>query len=88
MRWDMAILTESPWYQQILREGKEQGRREEILSGIELALEIKFGADSLQLMSQISQISNLEQLKTIQRSIKTINNLDELRQLIEQMKIS
>jgi len=88
MRWDMAILTESPWYQQILREGRDQGRREEILSGIELALEIKFGADSLQLMSQISQISNLDQLKTIQRSIKTINTLDKLRQFIEQIEIS
>ncbi len=88
MRWDMAILTESPWYQQILREGREQGRREEILSGIELDLEFKFSADSLQLMSQISPISNLDQLKTIQRRIKTINTLDELLQLIEEMKIS
>ena len=45
MRWDMAILTESPWYQQILREGEARGRREERLSGIEVALEIKFGSE-------------------------------------------
>jgi predicted transposase YdaD len=38
MRWDMAILRKSPWYQEI----EQRGRREGFLSGIELALEIKF----------------------------------------------
>ncbi len=28
MRWDMAVLRESPWYQEILREGERQGRQE------------------------------------------------------------
>ncbi len=54
MRWDMAVLHESPWYQQILKEGeqkgRQEGRQEEILSGIELALEIKFNTEGLQLM--------------------------------------
>ena len=27
MRWDMAVLRESPWYQQIIKEGLEQGRK-------------------------------------------------------------
>ncbi|WP_448571284.1 hypothetical protein [Trichothermofontia sp.] len=26
MGWDMAVLRESPWYQEILREGERQGR--------------------------------------------------------------
>ncbi|MEH2358889.1 Rpn family recombination-promoting nuclease/putative transposase [Nostoc sp.] len=86
MRWDMAILRESPWYQQIFREGEqrgeERGRREEILSGIELALEIKFGTEGLQLMPEISQISDLDRLKAIQQGIKSVNTLDELRQFI------
>lgn len=88
MRWDMAVLSESPWYQQILREGREQGRKEEILSGIELGLEIKFGYEGLQLISEISQISNLEQLKTIQQSIKTINTVNELGELIQSFQTS
>jgi predicted transposase YdaD len=50
MRWDMAVLRESPWYQEILQKGREEGRREERLSSIELDLEFKFGADALQLM--------------------------------------
>ena len=28
MRWDMAVLRESPWYQEILREGEKLGREE------------------------------------------------------------
>jgi predicted transposase YdaD len=82
MRWDMAILHESPWYQQILKEGEERGRREEMLSGIELALEIKFGTEGLQLMPEISQISDLDRLKAIQQGIKNMKTLDELRQII------
>ncbi|WP_448571273.1 hypothetical protein [Trichothermofontia sp.] len=27
MRWDMAVLRESPWYQEILREGEHQGEQ-------------------------------------------------------------
>jgi predicted transposase YdaD len=86
MRWDMAVLNESPWYQQILREGEARGeargRRQEMLSGIELGLELKFGSEGLQLMPEISQISNLERLKIIQQAIKTVNSVDELKQII------
>ncbi|NMG19724.1 Rpn family recombination-promoting nuclease/putative transposase [Brasilonema bromeliae] len=90
MRWDMAVLNESPWYQQILREGEargeargeERGRREEKLSSIEMGLEVKFGTEGLQLMPEIAQISDLERLKAIQRAILTVSTLDELRQLI------
>ncbi|MEA5596534.1 Rpn family recombination-promoting nuclease/putative transposase [Rivularia sp. UHCC 0363] len=86
MRWDMAILTESPWYQQILKEGeargRQEGRREGIISGIEVALEAKFGNEGLQLMPQISQITDLEQLKVIQRGVQTVNSIEEFRGLI------
>ncbi|AFY33147.1 hypothetical protein [Calothrix sp. PCC 7507] len=85
MRWDMAVLRESPWYQEILREGEARGeargRREELLSGIELALEIKFGNPGLELMPAIAQINDLQQFKAIQQAIKTVNSAEELRQL-------
>ncbi|AFY41230.1 hypothetical protein [Nostoc sp. PCC 7107] len=90
MRWDMAVLRESPWYQEILREGEargeargeERGRREELFAGIELALEIKFGNAGLELMPNISQISDLQQLKAIQQAIKTVNTVEELQQIL------
>jgi predicted transposase YdaD len=93
MRWDMAVLRESPWYQEILREGEARGEargqalgeaRGEargLLSGIELALEIKFGNPGLELMPLINQIDDLSKLKAIQQAIKTVNSAEELRQL-------
>ena len=81
MRWDMTVLRESPWYQEILQRGK----REERLSNIELSLEVKFGNEGLKLMPKISQISDLETLKTIQRSILTVASLQELRLVMENL---
>ena len=82
MRWDMTVLRESPWYQQIVKESEERGRREQMLSNIEMTLEMKFGSDTLQLMSQISPISDLESLTAILRSVIAANTVEELQQLI------
>jgi predicted transposase YdaD len=90
MRWDMAVLHESPWYQEILREGQargealgeERGQRQGIISSIETSLDAKFGSDGLELMPQIVQISELERLKLILRDIITANTVGELRQIL------
>ncbi|KJH70330.1 RpnC/YadD family protein [Aliterella atlantica] len=39
MRWDMAILSESPWYQQILQEGEKRGIQEGLQQGIQEGLQ-------------------------------------------------
>ncbi|MBC1235583.1 Rpn family recombination-promoting nuclease/putative transposase [Nostoc sp. 2RC] len=83
MRWDMTVLRESPWYQEILREGEARGRREELYSGIELALEIKFGTPGLDLMPMIYQITDLQRLKEIQQAIKTVSTVEELQRICE-----
>ncbi|MEH2462643.1 Rpn family recombination-promoting nuclease/putative transposase [Nostoc sp.] len=86
MRWDMTVLRESPWYQEILREGEARGEaRGElrgILSSIEINLELKFGDNGLQLMPQINQINDLERLKTILRDVVTANSIEELQQVL------
>ncbi|WP_017655103.1 hypothetical protein [Fortiea contorta] len=79
MRWDMAVLRESPWYQEIERRGEERGRRDEILSNIAMSLEVKFGSDGLELMPQITQISDLELLKAVLRSIVVANTIEALQ---------
>ncbi|MHC5857692.1 Rpn family recombination-promoting nuclease/putative transposase [Nostoc sp.] len=94
LRWDMALLEQSPWYQEIFSKGEERGeargeargelrgRKEELYSGIELALEIKFGNQGLELMPIISQITDLQKLKAIQQAIKTVNTVNELQQIM------
>ncbi|MEH1825672.1 MAG: Rpn family recombination-promoting nuclease/putative transposase [Nostoc sp.] len=86
LRWDMALLEQSPWYQEIFSKGEERGelrgRKEELYSGIELALEIKFGNQGLELMPIISQVTDLQKLKAIQQAIKTVNTVNELQQVL------
>ncbi|MEH2193395.1 MAG: Rpn family recombination-promoting nuclease/putative transposase [Nostoc sp.] len=90
MRWDMTVLRESPWYQEILREGEARGEErgeargemQGILSAIEINLELKFGDRSLNLIPQIKQIQDLERLKTILRNIVTANTIEELQQIL------
>lgn len=82
MRWDMAILRESPWYQEIEQRGKKEGRHEEILSSIEMSLQAKFGSEGLELFSQVSQISDVDRLREILRSIVVANRIEEVREIL------
>jgi predicted transposase YdaD len=86
MRWDMAVLRESPWYQEIeqrgIRIGEERGRRENFLANIATILEARFGSEGLELMPQIAQISDLERLQEILRSIVVANTIEELRDVL------
>jgi predicted transposase YdaD len=85
MRWDMAVLLESPWYRQILQEGekigRKEGRQEGLLEGISTGLELKFGTEGLQLMPEIQALDSLETLEAILKAIKTVKTIDELRQV-------
>jgi predicted transposase YdaD len=79
----MAVLQESPWYQEILNKGRIEGRVEELLLGIELGLELKFGPEGLQLMPEISQIADVDILRTIREGLRIMNTLDEVRHIYE-----
>jgi predicted transposase YdaD len=90
----MTVLRESPWYQEILREGEARGEirgeargeargeRRGLISSIEINLDVKFGEDGLQLLPQINQISDTAELKEILRQIITAKSIEELRQLL------
>ena len=82
MRWDMAVLHESPWYQEILREGKAQGEVEGIVLSIRTSLEAKFGNEGLELMPQIAQISDLQRLQGILRTVVLANTVEEVLQIL------
>jgi predicted transposase YdaD len=74
----MAVLQQSPWYQEILNQGRIEG----ILSAIALGLELKFGETALELMPTVSQIKNVEKLTALKDAIKTVNSLAEFQQMI------
>ncbi|YAF93922.1 MAG: hypothetical protein AB3A66_14940 [Nodularia sp. CChRGM 3473] len=82
MRWDMAVLRESPWYQEIEQRGVERGRRENFLGNIATILEVKFGREGLELMPQITQVSDLDRLQEILRSIVLVSTIAELRDVL------
>lgn len=81
MRWDMAVLLESPWYQEILKQGEALGEVRGLLSGIELGLELKFGSEGLQLMPEISQITDIDVLRAIREGLRTRDTLVQIRQI-------
>lgn len=72
MSWDMTVLRESPWYQEILQEGKtlglEQGLQQGLGQGLEQGerslilrqLTRKFGALSPDILTQIQALSLLQ----------------------------
>ena len=76
----MAVLRESPWYQEILQEGLEQGKQE-LIPWIEVSLELKFDHEGLQLLPEIAKIQDLDRLRLIRESMTTVKTLEELRRL-------
>lgn len=76
MRWDMAVLRESPWYTEI----DQRGRREEMQLAIERILEVKFGTDGLELMPRISEITDLDRLREINCTIAMTSTIEELQE--------
>jgi predicted transposase YdaD len=67
MRWDMTVLRESPWYQEILQEGwqsaKQEGRQEGEQSLILRLLTRRIGDISPDVQTQIQALS-LDQLES------------------------
>ncbi|MBD2571408.1 Rpn family recombination-promoting nuclease/putative transposase [Anabaena lutea] len=81
MRWDMTVLRESPWYEEILQRGK----REERLSNIESYLKVKCGDEGLKFMPKISEISDFELLGKIYLSIIAVESLEELKLVMDNL---
>ncbi len=85
MRWDMTVLRESPWYQQILKEGLEtgekqglqQGLKEESLNLVSKLIERRFGNLSSDLNLKIRQLS-IAQLEDLAVELLEITELSQL----------
>jgi predicted transposase YdaD len=76
MRWDMAVLRESPWYQEILREGEQQGIQRE-RSLVLKQLTRRVGELSPELTAQVEALS-VEQLEALGEALLDFTQPHEL----------
>jgi len=82
MRWDMTVLRESPWYQEILKEGLAKGEAQGLQRGeVNLVIRLltkRFNNINPDIKSQINslQIPQLESLAESLFDFTTINDLD------------
>ncbi|RCJ38566.1 hypothetical protein A6769_09210 [Nostoc punctiforme NIES-2108] len=72
MRWDMAVLRESPWYQEIEQRGIQQGARRQLIR----VLEQRFGEIPHEAEIRLEG-RNVEQLETLMDSAIAVSSLDE-----------
>ncbi|NEO93660.1 MAG: DUF4351 domain-containing protein [Moorea sp. SIO3G5] len=79
MRWDMTVLRESPWYQEILQEGFAQGIQQERRGSLERILKLRFSEIPSEISVRIQSLT-LEQLEELMATALTVNSLDEFTQ--------
>jgi hypothetical protein len=77
--WDEIRQYEEERRMPFMTTPERLARTEELLAGIELGLELKFGAEGLQLMPEISQLRDVEVLRAVRQAIKTAATPAELR---------
>lgn len=66
-----------------IEKGLQQSRREELLAGIELALELKFGRDGLALMPELQSIKDIALLQAVRAQSKPAGTPDDLRRVYQ-----
>lgn len=72
-----------PYVTSVERIAKQEGLQEGLLSGIELALELKFGSEGFQVFPEIAQIEDVDTLKAIQAGLRQVSTLAELRSIYQ-----
>ncbi len=82
MRWDMTILRESPWYQEILQEGEKQGEKAEAIILISRQLKKRFGRVEESVQEHIRQLS-VPQLEELGESLLDFSSLNDLLSWLE-----
>lgn len=72
MRWDMAVLRESPWYTEILQSGVQQGALRQLMR----VLQRRFGEIPQAVEARLENES-VEQLEILMDSAIAVSSLDE-----------
>ncbi len=61
----------------------EKWRQEGIVEGIELVLDVKFGADGLRLLPEIREIKDIKKLRAVQRALKAAYTPEDIRRVYQ-----
>jgi predicted transposase YdaD len=77
MRWDMAVLRESPWYQEIEQKGIQEGARRQLMR----VLQLRFGEVTPAVQAQLES-KNLEQLESLMDAAIAVSSLDEFVKIL------
>jgi predicted transposase YdaD len=85
LRWDMAVLRESPWAQAFLLEGRQEGRQEEAASLILRQLQRRFAPLAAEVEAQVRQLS-VEQLEVLGESLLDFMQIADLEAWLSQGK--
>ncbi|MBW4553629.1 MAG: Rpn family recombination-promoting nuclease/putative transposase [Aphanocapsa sp. GSE-SYN-MK-11-07L] len=89
LRWDMAVLRESPWAQAFLlegrQEGKQEGRQEEAAALILRQLNRRFTPLAAEVEAQVRQLG-VEQLEALSESLLDFTQLADLETWLSQSK--
>jgi predicted transposase YdaD len=83
MRWDMTVLRESPWYQEILAEGEQRGRTEEGQSLILRQLNRRFGTLPANIEAQV-QALDLPQIEALGEALLDFVQLSDLSNWLQE----
>jgi predicted transposase YdaD len=83
MRWDMIVLRESPWYQEILKEGEKRGEQRGETNLVIRLLSKRFGNLDQELAEKIRQLS-IPQLETLGESIFNFSAMADLENWLQQ----
>jgi len=68
-----------------IEQGHAEGQCEELVSTIELLLNLRFGAAGLALLPEISQITEYSLLRAIRDQILTVDQPEDLRPIYQQL---
>jgi predicted transposase YdaD len=83
MRWDMSILRESPWYQEILKEGLQQGLQQEGVNLVSRLIRRRFGEISFATQRQIQELSTPD-LENLAEALLDFTEISDLEQWLKQ----
>ena len=91
MRWDMTVLRESPWYQEILKEGLQKGEKQGLQQGLQQGevnliirqLSRRFGNLEEEIMRKIRQLK-IPQLEQLGESLFDFSNINDFYDWLKQ----